>query len=237
MEPLRPDRPLRILLVEDNEDIAENIADYFEAQGHVLDFALNGVQGLHLALTQDYDVIILDIMLPGLDGLTLCDKYRESSSKQAPVLMLTARDTLRDKVVGFEAGADDYLVKPFELKELEVRTYALVKRGMRIAFNVLKVADLELDLDAMTVRRNGIPIELNRTCVKILELLMRSSPKMVSRTGLEHALWGDMPPDSDALRSHMYLLRKKIDKPFSSSLLHTVRGIGYTLREEVKSGL
>ena len=232
MGALRPGKPLRILLVEDNADIADNIAEFFEARGHVLDFAMNGVQGLHLALTQEYDVIILDIMLPGMDGLTLCDKYRGSSSKQVPILMLTARDTLQDKIVGFEAGADDYLVKPFELKELEVRTYALAKRGVRTLTNVLNVGDLELNLDTMTVTRGGRHIELNRTCVKILELLMRASPKMVSRTSLEHALWGDMPPDTDALRSHMYLLRKKIDKPFSSSLLRTMRGIGYSLKAD-----
>ena len=120
---------LRILIVEDNVDIAENIADYLEVQGHVLDFAMDGIGGLHLALTQDYDIIVLDIMLPGMDGLTFCRKLREQGGKQTPILMLTARDTLSDKLEGFEAGADDYLVKPFELQELEARLGALVRRA------------------------------------------------------------------------------------------------------------
>ena len=120
---------LRILIVEDNVGIAENIADYLEVQDHVLDFAMDGIGGLHLALTQDYDVIVLDIMLPGMDGLTFCRKLREQGGKQTPILMLTARDTLADKLEGFEAGIDDYLVKPFELQELEARLGALVRRA------------------------------------------------------------------------------------------------------------
>ena len=120
---------LRILIVEDNVGIAENIADYLEVQDHALDFAMDGIGGLHLALTQDYDAIVLDIMLPGMDGLTFCRKLREQGSKQTPILMLTARDTLADKLEGFEAGTDDYLVKPFELQELEARLGALVRRA------------------------------------------------------------------------------------------------------------
>jgi DNA-binding response OmpR family regulator len=221
--------PLRILVVEDNQDIAENIGDYFESRGHVLDFAMNGIGGLHLALTEEYDVMILDIMLPGMDGLTLCKRLRESSARQIPVLMLTARHTLPDKITGFESGADDYLVKPFAIQELEVRLYALAKRMVRESSLALEVADLKLDVDTMTVNRAGIQIVLNRACVRILELLMRASPKVVSRKELEHALWGDMPPSSDALRSHMYTLRRKIDKPFPNCLLHTVHGVGYKL--------
>jgi DNA-binding response OmpR family regulator len=220
---------LRILVIEDNQDIAENIGDYFEARGHVLDFAVDGLGGLHLALTEEYDVMILDIMLPGMDGLTLCQKLRESSARQIPVLMLTARHTLPDKITGFEAGADDYLVKPFALQELEVRLYALAKRKMKQSHSVLKIADLKLDMGTMTVVRAEEQIVLNRTCVRILELLMRASPKVVSRKELEHTLWADMPPGSDVLRSHMYTLRRKIDKPFSISLLHTVYGVGYKL--------
>ncbi len=126
---LKDSRALRILIVEDSIDIAENISDYLELQGHVTDFAMDGIGGLHLALTQDYDVIILDIMLPGMDGLTFCLKLREEGQKATPVLMLTARDTLSDKLEGFDAGADDYLVKPFELEELVARMQALVRRS------------------------------------------------------------------------------------------------------------
>ena len=155
---------LRILIVEDNVDIAENIADYLEVQGHVLDFAMDGIGGLHLALTQDYDAIVLDIMLPGMDGLTFCRKLREQGGKQTPILMLTARDTLSDKLEGFEAGADDYLVKPFELQELEARLGALVRRAGQCLQDCLQVGDLEMDMGKMVVQRAGYPVELNRAC-------------------------------------------------------------------------
>ncbi len=222
--------PLRALVIEDNRDIAENIADYLEADGWVLDFAYDGIGGLHLALTGEYDVLILDLMLPGMDGITLCRKYREELKKDAPVLMLTARDALSDKLEGFDAGADDYLVKPFAMEELEARLHVLVKRGERNKPRRLSVGDLELNLGAMTVHRDGRTIRLNKACMKILELLMEASPDLVTRNDLEFALWGDEPPGTDALRSHMYTLRRKIDKPFSHPMLRTVHGMGYRLR-------
>lgn len=226
---LRDSLALRILIVEDNIDIAENISDYLEHQGHVMDFAMDGISGLHLALTQDYDAIILDIMLPGMDGLTFCKKLREDGEKETPVLMLTARDTLSDKLKGFEAGADDYLIKPFEMKELSARIGALVRRSAHAKEKLLRVGNLEIDLRKMHVQRAGHSIELNRACLKILAILMQASPNVVSRKEIEHALWSDMPPDSDALRSHIYTLRKAIDKPFKRHLIQTVHGIGYKL--------
>ncbi len=222
-------RSLRILIVEDNTDIAENIGDYLEAQGHVLDFALDGIGGLHLALTQDFDLIVLDIMLPGMDGLTFCRKLREDAQKRTPVLMLTARDTLSDKLEGFRAGADDYLVKPFALEELAARIGALVRRTDMPSKDLLRVADLEVDIGKMKVQRAGRPVELNRACLKILTMLMKAHPNVVTRRELEHALWADMPPGSDALRSHIYALRRAIDRPFKHSLLKTVHGVGYRL--------
>jgi DNA-binding response OmpR family regulator len=226
---LRDSLALRILIVEDNIDIAENISDYLELQGHVMDFAMDGISGLHLALTQDYDAIILDIMLPGMDGLTFCKKLREDGEKETPLLMLTARDTLSDKLKGFEAGADDYLIKPFEMKELSARIGALVRRSAHAKEKLLRVGNLEIDLGKMHVQRAGHSIELNRACLKILAILMKASPNVVSRKEIEHALWSDMPPDSDALRSHIYTLRKAIDKPFKRHLIQTVHGIGYKL--------
>jgi DNA-binding response OmpR family regulator len=217
------------LIVEDNIDISENISDYLELQGHVMDFAMDGISGLHLALTQDYDAIILDIMLPGMDGLTFCKKLREDGEKETPLLMLTARDTLSDKLKGFEAGADDYLIKPFEMKELSARIGALVRRSAHAKEKLLRVGNLEIDLGKMHVQRAGHSIELNRACLKILAILMKASPNVVSRKEIEHALWSDMPPDSDALRSHIYTLRKAIDKPFKRHLIQTVHGIGYKL--------
>jgi DNA-binding response OmpR family regulator len=227
----RDQRSLRILIVEDNSDIAENIGDYLEAQDHIMDFAMDGIGGLHLALTQDYDVIVLDIMLPGMDGLTFCRKLREEGAKQTPVLMLTARDTLSDKLEGFDAGADDYLIKPFELEELAARIHALFRRSDHATQQRLQVADLEVDLGKMHVQRSGRSLELNRACLKILTILMQASPNVVSRKEIEHALWRDMPPGSDALRSHIYALRRAIDKPFKHPLLQTIHGVGYKLVE------
>lgn len=222
---------LRILVVEDNYDIAENISDYLEAEGNILDFAMDGIGGLHLALTKDFDAIVLDVMLPGMDGLTFCRKLRKEGGKQIPILMLTARDTLEDKLAGFDAGTDDYLVKPFALEELAARLYALVRRTKSTEYTRIRIADLELDTGSMKVFRAGQPIELNRACMKILTILMKAHPNLVERKELEHELWGDMPPGSDALRSHIYALRLAIDKPFKTPLLQTVHGVGYRLVE------
>jgi DNA-binding response OmpR family regulator len=228
MSHLKKKQGIRILIVEDNPDIAENIADYLEGRGHTLDFAMDGIGGLHLAITQEYDAIVLDIMLPKMDGLTFCRKLRKEGGKQTPVLMLTARDTLDDKLEGFDAGADDYLVKPFALEELAARLGALVRRSEVIP-QQLCVADLVFDTGKMKVCRAGKEIKLNRVCLKILQILMQSYPNAVKRAELEQALWGDMPPGSDALRSHIYALRHAVDKPFETALIQTIHGLGYRL--------
>lgn len=219
---------MNVLIIEDEKDIAENIGDYLESRGDVPDFAYDGVGGLHLALTGQYDVLILDVMIPRMDGLTLCRQIR-GHDVHAPVLMLTARDTLDDKLVGFETGADDYLVKPFALQELYARLEALVRRNRPAEAVVLKIAGLEFNSGTHTVKRNGYTLKLNPQGFKILGLLMRASPNTVSRQTLEQLLWHDEPPESDALRSHMYALRQAVDKPFKSALIQTVHGIGYRL--------
>ncbi len=223
--------PLSILLVEDNADLAANVADYLEAHGHLVDVALDGVTGLHLAVAQPHDVVILDLMLPGIDGLTVCRRLRQDAQSSVPVLMLTARSELDDKVAGFAEGADDYLVKPFELRELALRIDALARRA-RLAGQRrrLKLADLSFDLDTLAIERDGRPIVLAALPMKILELLMRRAPQVVWRREIEQVVWGDNPPDSDALRVHMYTLRSAIDVPGTLPLLHTVRGVGYQLK-------
>ena len=224
---------MRILVVEDHRDIAENIGDYLAPKGHEIDYAADGITGLHLAVTNDYDVIVLDLMLPALDGLAVCRKLREEAKKNTPVLMLTARDQLDNKVQGFKAGADDYLVKPFALKELEVRLEALQRRrGASAATRSLKVADLEFDPDTQTVRRAGQRLELNPSQRKLLEVLMTNTHRVVRRAELEAALWGDDPPDADVLRAHVYALRAAIDKPFPRKLLRTIHGTGYRLSDD-----
>jgi len=221
---------IRLLIIEDNPAIVENITDFLESKGYILDFAMDGISGFHLALTHDYDVIVLDLMLPGMDGITLCQKLRQEAKNQIPVIMLTARDTLEDKLLGFDSGADDYLVKPFALKELDARIKALTKR--RMADNrILVVGDLQMDLGTYEVCRQGERIPLNNTCLSILKMLMEAAPNVVSRKDMENSLWGDMPPGSDVLRSHIYTLRKKIDKPFDPALIETVHGIGFRLKE------
>ncbi|KPK38824.1 MAG: XRE family transcriptional regulator [Gammaproteobacteria bacterium SG8_47] len=222
-----------LLLIEDHQDIAEMVYAYLEHRGYSLDYAADGVTGLHLAVTNDYDVIILDLMLPGLDGIELCAKLRTEARKDTPVLMLTARDTLHDKVAGLDAGADDYLVKPFEIQELEARIRALLRRRRgQLAPEIMRVADLTLDTGTLRVERGGKTLTLTPIGLKILTVLMRASPRVVSRRELERDVWGDILPDSDTLRSHLYSLRKAIDKPFDRPLLHTLHGSGYRLADE-----
>jgi DNA-binding response OmpR family regulator len=226
-------RQLGILLIEDHRDIAESIVDFLQPRGFAVDYAADGVTGLHLAVTNAYDVIVLDVMLPGLDGLAVCRKIREEARRDTPILMLTARDTLDDKIKGLEAGADDYLVKPFEIRELEARMRTLVRRHRgATARETYAVGDLFVDLATLRVTRAGQPLALTPIGLRLLVALMRASPRVVSRAELEREVWGEVPPDSDALRSHLYNLRKAIDKPFDRPLLHTVAAAGYRLADD-----
>ncbi len=222
--------PMRVLIIEDDADLAANLYDYLEAKGHSPDAAGDGVTGLHLAITQEYDVVVMDITMPGMDGVTACRKLRHEAGKETPVLMLTAKDTLEDKLAGFEAGADDYLVKPFALQELLARLTALAKRGTgKKGSAILQVADLTFNPRTLEVRRAGRPINLTPTGLKILRLLIEHSPDVVPRQKIETHLWRDNPPDSDALRAHMHTLRSALDRPFSTPLIHTIHGIGFRL--------
>ncbi|MGD8629771.1 MAG: response regulator transcription factor [Gammaproteobacteria bacterium] len=220
---------MHLLIIEDNPDLLGNLSDFFEAQGHSVDLAYNGLTGLRFTREYRYDVIVLDLMLPGMDGLEVCATLR-SEEFDTPILMLTARDTLSDKLKGFECGADDYLVKPFALPELAARITALVRRGRgKRTQTRLTVADLSFDLDRLRIERAGRRIDLGPIPMRILELLMRRSPGVVRREELEHTVWGDDPPDSDALRAHMHALRSAVDRGSAVPLVHTLRGIGYQL--------
>ena len=223
---------MRILLVEDNRDILANLADYLTLKGYTVDCAQDGLSGLQLASSQHFDLLVLDVMLPGIDGFTLCQRLREESRSSTPVIMLTARDTLDDRLQGFRSGADDYLLKPFALSELAARIEAVLRRSQGMNRRNLQVGDLAYDLDTLEVSRAGRPLKLNPLGLKILEILMQRSPNVVRRDALEEAIWGDDCPDSDSLRSHIHQLRQVVDKPFDSPLLHTVHGIGYRLAEK-----
>jgi len=221
---------MRILIVEDQPEILQNIADYLELKGYLVDCAYDGLGGLHLALTQPFDLIILDIMLPGMDGITVCQRLRQEARLQTPIIMLTARDSVDDKLTGFQAGADDYLVKPFSLPELHARVEAVLRRGQTGLQNILEIGDLSYDMNSLTVTRQEKTIKLSPIGLKLLEKLMKSSPHVVRRETLEELLWGESLPGSDSLRSHIHTLRQAIDKPFNSALLHTVHGIGFCLK-------
>jgi len=222
---------MHILLVEDHQDIAENIADYFEAHGDAVEWAADGLQGLALACAGKHDVIVLDLMLPGLNGIELCRRLRADSQFSTPILMLTAKDLLSDKVAGFDAGADDYLIKPFSLLELAVRLKALTRRHAPTppARSLIEVAGLTFDLNTLNAERDGQSIKLNPTTRRLLAMLMQNTHRVVTREELEHTLWGEHTPPGDVLRAHMHALRAAIDKGFEPRLLHTVHGTGYRL--------
>jgi len=220
-----------VLLVEDNHDLAETVGDFLEAKGFRVDYAADGLLAMHLAVTEPFDAIVLDVMLPGLDGLEVCRRLRRDAQLATPIIMLTARDQLDDKLKGFDVGADDYLVKPFALAELVARIESLIRRGRGIA-STYSVGELHMDLDTLEVRRGDVEIKLSRTLFDILRVLMRESPKVVSRETIERELWGDDPPDSDPLRSHLYNLRRAVDRPFDVPLIETLAGRGYRIRAD-----
>ncbi len=220
---------MRILIVEDNRDIAANLGDFLSDRDHEVDYAYDGPTGLNLAKTHPFDALVLDLSLPGMDGLEVARQLRQEAKIDIPILMLTARDQLEDKLAGFDSGADDYLVKPFELKEVEARIEVLARRGQRIKPESLVVGDLEYNLETYRVTRAGQAIELNPIGLKLLEKLMSESPAVVSRRELEHHVWGEELPDSDSLRVHIHSLRTAIDKPFDQGMIQTRHGIGYSL--------
>ena len=222
--------PLKILIIEDNQDIVANLYAYLEPLGYTPDCADNGEAGLALALQERFDAIVLDIMLPGLDGLELCRRLRSEHGDATPVLMLTARDTVDDKVAGFDCGADDYLVKPFSMKELDARVRALVRRARGEQKKRLAWGELCLDPAAHTATRAGVPVKLGPTAFTLLATLTRAAPNVVTRAELERAVWGDDPPESGALRTHIHELRRALDKGSpGGALLKTVPHIGYAL--------
>lgn len=218
-----------MLLVEDDFDVARNICEFFEADGHRVEWAPDGLIGLECATRQTRDLVILDIALPRLDGLELCRRLRQLGYANVPILMLTASSELDDKVRAFDWGADDYVVKPFALAELRGRVKALTRRAGAPDSGVLRIDDLLFDVAAQTVRRGAHALAVTVTGRRILEVLMRNTHRVVPRSELESAVWGDDPPRTDSLKIHIHALREAIDKPFERSLLQTIRGSGYRL--------
>jgi DNA-binding response OmpR family regulator len=219
---------LRVLVVEDQHDIAANIWDFLERRGYVVDHAADGESGLARAMAGGSDVIVLDLGLPRLDGLDLCRRLREAGHG-VPVLMLTARDTLEDKLRGFAEGADDYLVKPFAMKELEARIRAVYRRGRAPPGQALAVGDLSFDEATMCATRAGQVFALTRAQARLLTELLRAAPAVVAHRALIRALWGDEGGDIASLHTHVYELRALIDRPFAHATIQTVHGMGYRL--------
>lgn len=218
---------LSLLFIEDNEDILLNLFNWFEDKGYSCDCARNGLAGLELVKNGRHDCIVLDILLPGINGIDVCKRLRESGIN-VPIIMLTAMDAIDDKINGLESGADDYLVKPFSLKELEARIKAICRRGQGENANLI-FGPLKLDKDQHKVFRDGIELHLSPACFTILETLMINAPKLVSKGQLENLLWDDDPPTGSALRNHIHELRKVVDKPFNPFLIETVPHFGWRL--------
>ncbi|CAP44945.1 heavy metal response regulator transcription factor [Bordetella petrii] len=221
---------MRILVIEDERKLAHYLQKGLTEHNYVVDIASNGVDGRHAALEGNYDLVVLDVMLPGIDGFWILKDLRET--KDTPVLMLTARDKVEDRVRGLENGADDYLVKPFAFSELLARIQALLRRGRGQESTLLKLGDLELDLARRKAHRAGMRLDLTAKEFTLLALLLRRQGQVLSRTMLAEQVW-DMNFDSDtnAIEVAVRRLRAKIDDPFDRRLLHTVRGMGYVLEE------
>jgi DNA-binding response OmpR family regulator len=221
---------MRILIVEDDTTIATNLYDFLESCGHTVDAAADGVTALHLAVSHEFDAILLDLNLPGMDGLTVCRKLREEAGKDTPVIMLTARDTVDEKLRGFASGADDYVVKPFSLREVEARLAALQKRRSgRMALDELAAGDLRFDRRSLAVSFRGQPVKLPPKCLKLLEQLMSDPERVFSRVDLELGAWGERQETSDALRSQMHILRRALTAVGGYDPVENVHGLGYRL--------
>lgn len=221
--------PLRILIVEDNPALRESLASLLAFHGHRADFAADGRSGLALALADPPDVLVLDLGLPGLDGLRVCEALRARADRHVPVLMLTARHAIEDKLRGFQAGADDYLVKPFAGEELLARCLALSQRHRVGQAHRLVVGALAIDRRSGEVTREGRRLALTATPYRILLALAEAWPRTLTRSELADRLWGEQTPPSDPLRSHLYLLRRALDRPFARPMLVTVQGVGFRL--------
>lgn len=225
---------MKILVVEDEKKVAQALKKGLESEHYDVEVAFSGEDGFFLLHSQKFDLVILDLMLPGRDGLEILTTLRSKQDK-TPVLILTARDAIEDRVIGLDAGADDYLIKPFAFPELLARLRALLRRGIDGQVLKLKLADLEMDLVGRVAMRNGRPLSLTVKEFEILDYLLRSQGQIVTREMLAHDVWEETQratPLNNVIDVHIARLRKKIDEPFAKKLLHTVRGVGFILTEK-----
>lgn len=222
--------PLRLLIVEDQVDLAENLFEFLGEDRYILDFAADGLTALHLLATQSYDVIVLDLMLPGVNGYDICKRIRQDLQCQTPVILMTALSALNDKEKGFDCGADDYLVKPFELRELQLRIHALHRRYSPQR-PVLAAGDIRFDPGTLEVELRGSKTALSGTPARLFELLVRAYPSFLSHEALTDAVWGGHHGEAEgnSLRTHIYTLRKSLQAGLGNGLVKTIHGRGYRL--------
>ncbi|GLT13759.1 response regulator transcription factor [Vibrio algivorus] len=223
---------MKVLIVDDTHSVVETIMDYLELEGIVADCAYHGESALKLIVENHYDVIIMDIMMPKMDGISAVKKLREELFCNTPILFLTAKDTLNDKIEAFNSGGDDFLNKPFAMEELCLRLHALHRRGPRLDVGNLSFADLSMNLQTNEVTRSGQLIKLSKIQRTIFKLLLKNAPAVVSKDAVINEVWGEKSPSSDSLRSHIYGLRSALDKGFESSRLETLHGQGYRLKDD-----
>jgi DNA-binding response OmpR family regulator len=222
---------MRLLIVEDGKTLANLIKKGFEEEGFAVDVAYDGEDGLYFAQNNVYDAIVLDIMLPIIDGVSLLKTLRNQNNS-TPVIMLTAKDTLKDKVLGLDSGSDDYLTKPFSFEELLSRTKAIIRRRYATSSPIITINDLEIDTAKKTVKRANVAIELSAKEYALLEFLAVNKDKVVSRTMIiEHLYNEDFDLDSNIIDVFINKLRNKIDRNFKKKLIHTIRGMGYSIKE------
>ena len=224
---------MRILIIEDDRQVAAFVAKGLREEGYAVDHATNGEDGLHLASTEPYDVVIVDLMLPRLDGLSLIERLR-SQKITTPVLILSARGSVDDRVRGLQVGGDDYLIKPFAFAELLARIQALIRRANAIPEPMrLQVGDLHLDLAKRKAYRQGTELELQAKEFSLLEYLMRNTGRIVSKTMIMEHVWDyNFDPQTNVVEARICRLRDKVDRPFEKKLIHTIRGAGYVLEEK-----
>ncbi|MCG7585156.1 response regulator transcription factor [Photobacterium sp. OFAV2-7] len=221
----------QILIVEDNDELQGILADFLEVKGADVDFAANGERGLKLALENEFDAIILDVMMPKKDGLQVARELREQGCT-TPILMLTALNGKEDLLNGYLSGIDDFVTKPFDFQELEVRLGAIIKRYRgEVASSIIQFGNLKIDQNSHRITRENVELTVTPVMYQILTMLVKAAPEVVSRETLIHAIWGDDSPDKDLLRGHIYLLRNVLDKPFKKAMLVTVPKFGFRLEE------
>jgi len=220
---------MNILLIEDHLELATQLSDFLTSLGWKVDFSSTGQQGILLALNNEYDLIVLDLGLPDIDGIDVCKEIKSNIKINIPILMLTARDSYADKVKGFDFGADEYLTKPYDLRELALRCKVLTRRQELYQSNTMTLGELTIDLNENKAFRNGQEILLNKTSFSILLMLVKAYPNPISKSRVIHNIWGSNPPENNVLKSHVYNLRVAIDKPFDSNIIRTIVNVGYKL--------